>query len=110
MTTTTTYGTWCNTIDSYSTSLEHSVVESLGDYGTDEHYDIEAIETEYREAINEALPAGVSLCGNEFYGPYYASDCDWTGYPVGVDDDLDLKAIVDGVDFWAIATKHERPA
>jgi hypothetical protein len=112
--TTTSYGTWNNHINQYSVGLHVDVVEALGDYAND--YDVDAIAADWRAAINDALPDSVTLSGDEFIGPAYADDQDWTGYPVedvpdGLEDQLegglDIKAIVDGVDFWEIAKRHE---
>lgn len=112
--TTTSYGTWNNHINDLSDGLAADVVEALGDYATD--YDVDAIAADWRAAINAALPDKVTLADDEFIGPAYDQDKDWTGYPVQdapasledqLDGDLDIKAIVDGVDFWEIAARHE---
>ncbi|MFI6496931.1 hypothetical protein [Nonomuraea typhae] len=105
MTTTTSYGTWNNRVDPYAANFETSIYEALGDYA--DTYDLDAIEAEYRSAINDALPSSVSLCGSDFIGPYDAEDADFEGYPIDEDGRLDVKAIAEGIDFWAIAAKHE---
>ena len=104
--TTTDYGTWRTLVDRTSLSLGQSVYESLGDYV--DGYDLDAIVAEYRDAINEALPAHVCLSGDQFIGPYYEEDYDRAGYPTDEDGNLDLKEIVKGVDFWKIAQRHEK--
>jgi prevent-host-death family protein len=104
-TTTTEYGTWNFITKDESDTVEDMATEALGDYVGD--YDVDAIVTEYRQAINEALPAGVSLNGDLFYGPAYDPDKDFDGYPVNDDGSLDIKAIVDSIDFWAIAERHD---
>lgn len=109
MTTNTSYGTWCNTIDRYSTSLESTVAGCFGSEG-DDGFDTEAIVSEYREAVNAALPASVTLSGDEFHGPYYAEDQDFDGYATDRDGNLDIKAIVDSVDLNAIVERHQLPA
>jgi len=101
---TTSYGTWNNRIDPHSLSVEQTVYEVLGDFA--DEYDVEAIAADYRQAINAALPEGVSLVGNEFIGPYHAKDATW-GPELEVDGRLDIRAIVDSVDFWGIVAKHE---
>lgn len=107
MTTTTDYGTWCNRIDQYSVSLEASLTDGyFGSEGAD-GFDFEAICTEYRQAINDALPSSVTLSGDQFYGPYYEADQHFDGYPVDEDGRLDLKAIVDGIDLSAIVERHQ---
>lgn len=105
MATTTSYGTWNNQIEPYALTVEQTIADSLGDFIDD--YDVDAITREYRDAINDALPASVSLCGDEFIGPYYEADTAFESHPHNEDGELDLKAIVDGVDFWAIAAKHD---
>ncbi|MGI5273145.1 hypothetical protein ACQEUU_37650 [Nonomuraea sp. CA-218870] len=105
MTTTTSYGTWNNRVEAYSLTVEQTVVEALGEFASE--YDTDAIATDYRAAINEALPEGISLSGDEFYGPYYRDEVNLDGYPTDEDDRLDFKAIVEGIDFWEIAAKHE---
>ncbi|GAB2695754.1 Aca2/YdiL-like domain-containing protein [Kitasatospora kifunensis] len=108
MPTTTPYGSWCNQVDHFSVSVAQSIVEAFGSEGPD-GYDIDAIETEYRQAIDAALPPYVSLCGEDFIGPYYEADQDFDGYPQDEDGGLDIKAIVDAIDLWAIIEKHEIP-
>ena len=93
---TTSYGTWNNLVDPRALSVEQTISEALGAFGAD--YDIDAIAADYRAAINAALPEGVSLNGNDFYGPY------------DKDDRLDIKSVVDSVDFWAIVAKHDTSA
>lgn len=105
MTTTTSYGTWANHGDG-SLTIEDNIAASLGDYARD--YDIPAIAADYRRAINSALPDSVSINGDDFYGPAY--DRDWTGYPTTADGDLDIKAIIETVDFWDIAADHDKTA
>ncbi|WP_249401027.1 hypothetical protein [Streptomyces sp. PKU-MA01144] len=113
--TTTGYGTWGNHINNLSADPADDVRTALGEFADD--YDTAAIEADWREAINAALPDNVTLTGDEFIGPAYDKDKDWTGYPVqdvpaGLEDeyegDLDIKAIVEGVDFWEIAARHEQ--
>lgn len=103
MTTTTSYGTWSNRVDEYSLTVEYSVEEAFGSEGP-AGYDFAAIVRDYRAAINDALPEGVSLCGNEFIGPFY----DPATTP-GSDGDLDLKEIVDDIDLAAIMEAHQLP-
>lgn len=116
MTITCSYGNW-NRTAGYSLTLEQNVGDALNGEYTDEQLD--AVTAAYRGAINAALPDSVSLCGNEFYGPYETDDDEFAGYPLcdsrGESSDdappwadradyqsLDIKAIVESVDFWAI--------
>lgn len=102
--TTTSYGTWCTKVDDLALTVEQTIYETIGNA---DEYDIDAIAADYRAAINEALPEGVTLAGNEFIGPYYAEDATWGPELEDEDGRLDIKAIVLGVDLWAIAAKHE---
>lgn len=113
--TTTGYGTWGNNVNNLSAGLADDIRTALGEFADD--YDMAAIEADWREVINAALPDSVTLTGDEFIGPAYDKDKDWTGYPVqdvpaGMEDeyegDLDIKAIVESVDFWEIAARHEQ--
>jgi hypothetical protein len=110
MTTTTNYGTWCNTVDRSSLNVETGVLDGyFGSEGSD-GFDFEAIVSDYRDAINEALPDGVFLTGNDFIGPYYEADQGFDGFPADDDGNLDIKAIVDGIDLNAIVERHQLPA
>jgi hypothetical protein len=102
--TTTSCGTWNNRVASSDATFEQGVIVALGDFVK---YDVDGLVHEYREAINEALPPGVSLNGSEFYGPYYAADRDFSDYPMDEDDRLDIGAIVETVDFWELAGRYE---
>jgi hypothetical protein len=105
MATTTSYGTWENRVDRYRTTVKQSVVEAFGAEGT-EGFDLDAIVTEYREAINRALPRGVALVGDEFIGPRHPEPGAFDGYPVDDSGSLDIKAIVDDIDLWEIVKRH----
>jgi hypothetical protein len=60
-------------------------------------------------ALRLQAPRGVALCGSEFIGPAY--DPDFDGYPTDEETGrLDIKAIVDSVDFWEIAAAHDKSA
>lgn len=105
MTTTRTYGNWNTRVESYSANFETAVMEAFGSEGPD-GFDFDAIVADYRAAVNEALPPGVSLNGSEFYGPAYPEDADFDDYPTDEDGRLDIKTIVEGIDFWKIAESH----
>ena len=105
MATTTSYGTWNNKVERYSLTVEQSVFDALGDYADD--YDREALTAAYRDAINDALPDGVTLAGDEFIGPHQPADDEFDGHPHTEDGALDIKAIVETIDFWEIAAKHD---
>ena len=103
MTITCSYCTWNRTVAKYSMTLEQSVGDALNGEYSDEQ--IDAVTAAYRDAINAALPDSVSLCGNDFYGPYTPADDEFAGYPQDDEGDLDIAAIVESVDFWAIVEK-----
>ncbi len=105
MTATTEYGTWTDRINNHSHSVREDVIAALGDHVGD--FDVEALIDAYRAAINSALPDDVSLHGDLFFGPYYADNQHFDGYPLTADGRLDIKAIVDGIDFWALAVQHD---
>jgi hypothetical protein len=102
MTTTTEYGTWADVAS--EVTVEDTITTALGDHGAG--FDVDAIVSDYRAAINAALPTGVVLAGDDFFGPYY--DRVFPGFPVNGDGALDLKAIVDSVDLWEIVEIHTK--
>lgn len=104
MATTTGYGSWYN-VQGHELTVASTVSTSLGDYPDD--YNADAIEDEYRAAIQAALPEGVWLTGEEFIGPYHDADKNFDGYPADDYGDLDLKAIVESVDLMEIVERHE---
>lgn len=105
MTTQTVYGTWCNRVDSTTSSPDDAVDTFLTDWP--ETYDRVAIKAAYRQAIQDALPADVSLVGNEFVGPVALEEGEFDGYPVDEHGGLDLEAIVEDIDLAEIAERHE---
>lgn len=102
--TTTGYGSWYN-VQGHESTIASSIAEACGDYAND--YDLEAVEDDYRAAIQAALPDTVTLTGDEFIGPYYDKDKDFDGYPEDPEGSLDLTAIIESVDLIAIVEKHE---
>lgn len=95
MTTTTSYGNFTsNCSDTGSAAnLADYVAISLGDYSDD--YDIDAIVDDYRDAINEQLEGtGITLNGDEFYGPHPR-------------ENVDIAAAIEAVDFYEIAERHD---
>ncbi|QVJ03084.1 hypothetical protein KGD82_13700 [Nocardiopsis eucommiae] len=106
MATTTSFGTWNNHGDSGNLTVESTVLDYLSGGDTEwvqrlqdgDHFD-DMVDA-YRNAINAALPASVSLAGDEFYGPYYATDQDWDG-------ELDIAEIIQGIDLGEIVDQHD---
>lgn len=109
MATTTSYGDWNNRGDKWALTVEQSVIGAFGTEGAD-GFDFDAIVSDYRDAINAALPNGVTLSGNDFYGPYHQAASDFDGYPVDEDGHLDIKAVIDSVDLWKIIARHDHTA
>lgn len=113
MTTTTTLGTWTSLVAHYSASVESTVTDYLngGDADWRERVEetgaFERMVADYRQAINDALPHGVALAGDEFYGPYYEADRDFQGYPTDDDGRLDIAAIVEDIDLGEIVDRHD---
>src|SRR5690606_5080680 len=72
---TTVYGHWTNIIDPTSSTVEQTVAKLLMAADPDwaaaleESGILEDIVQEFRDAINDALPTGVTLAGSEFVGP-----------------------------------------
>lgn len=98
MTTTTSYGTWTNRVQTYENAPEDGLNAYLGDNDPDE-YDMAGIHAAYRQAIEDALPADVSLCGNEFIGPAYPEPGEFDDYPSDESGGLDIGAIIEELDF-----------
>lgn len=113
MTTTTSYGTWNNHGDRSNLTVEATVTDFIngGDSEWRERCEksgaFDAMVDDYRQAIADALPDGVSIAGNDFYGPYYAADKDFDGYPVDEDGDLDIAAIIADIDLGEIVDRHD---
>lgn len=105
MSTNTVYGSWLN-FEKHELTVGASIGTAVGDFGDD--YDLDAIESDYRDAINEALPQGVSLSGDEFLGPYFEADQNFDGYPLTDDGGLDITTIIESVDLWPIVEKREQ--
>ena len=112
-TTTTTYGTWCNRVALYSLSPDSDLVDYIGGGDSDwlERVEksgaLDEMKTAYRAAINAALPAGVSLCGDEFIGPAYPDSDEWEGYPTDEDGNLDIAACVEDIDLQPIVEAND---
>jgi len=113
MTTTTGYGTWTTRVHSLSNSPDSDILDFINGGDADwrelleESGALERIQSEYVDAINDALPAGVFLVGTEFIGPYYEEDCDFDGYPTDEDGQLDIRAIVEKIDLGPIVDRND---
>ena len=111
--TTTSYGTWCNRVNNYSTSPDADVLDYIngGDSAwqhlLEESGLLEEIQRQYRAAIDAALPPSISLCGDEFIGPYEPDDDEFDGYPMDDYGILDFAAMVEDIDLGAIVERNE---
>lgn len=117
MTTTTSYGNWCNRVNQFSTSPDSDVLDYINGGDADWRQMLEKtgaldeIKDAYRRAIDAALPPSISLCGNDFIGPAYPDDDEFDGYPTDdyggpafeeLIEDIDLGAIVDYYDPYTL--------
>lgn len=111
--TTTSYGTWTSRIDSLSTGPDADVLDHINGGDSDWRELLETsgarreIQAAYRDAIEAALPADVSLCGDEFIGPAHPEDAEFDGYPVDADGRLDLAGCIREIDVEAIVERHD---
>lgn len=112
-TTTTGYGTWCNSVHQYSTSPDADVLDYINGGDSDwrdlleKSGALEKIQIEYRKAIDEVLPPSISLCGDEFIGPAYPEDDEFDGYPADEYGGLDLKAMIEDIDLEPIVERND---
>lgn len=91
---TTEYGTWANATG--AATVEDYVATALGEHGDD--FDADAIAADFRDAVDEALPDGVTLAGNLFLGPH----------DTPAEERPDLREAVESVDFWEIVARHDK--
>jgi hypothetical protein len=111
--TTTSYGTWCNRVNQYSTSPDVDVIDYIG--GADSDWQelveksgaLEEMQRAYRDAIEAALPPSVSLCGDEFIGPWQPEDDEWEGYPTDEHGSLDIAACLEDIELQPIVEANE---
>lgn len=113
MTTTTSYGTWCNRVNQYSTSPDTDILDYINNGDADWRERLETtgarrrMQEAYRAAIEKALPPDVSLCGDEFIGPAHPEPGEFDGYPRNEFGALDFKAMVADIDVAAIVERHD---
>ncbi|MDP5310435.1 hypothetical protein [Streptomyces poriferorum] len=111
--TTTSYGTWCNRVNSTSTSPDSDVLDYIngGDNAWQERLHasgaVTLIQSEYRDAINAALPDSVSLCGDEFIGPADPEDDEFEGYPTDEYGTLDFATLVEDINLEPIVDRND---
>ncbi|MEU8682918.1 hypothetical protein [Streptomyces sp. NPDC048611] len=111
--TNTSYGTWCNKVNRFSTSPDADVSDYINGGDADwrelleESGALDQIQSEYRDAINAALPSDISLCGDEFIGPWEPEEGEFDGYPTNEFGDLDFAAMVEDIDLGEIVERNE---
>ncbi|MFG2617783.1 hypothetical protein ACGFXC_09140 [Streptomyces sp. NPDC048507] len=111
--TTTSYGTWCNKVNQYSTSPDSDVLDCINGGDSDwrdlleESGALAEIQRAYRAAIDAVLPPSVALAGDEFIGPAEPDDGEFDDYPTDEYGNLDFAAIVEGIDLAAIIDQEE---
>ncbi|MEU9703043.1 hypothetical protein [Streptomyces sp. NPDC047981] len=111
--TTTSYGTWCNRVNASSTSPDVDILDFINGGDSDWQQLLESsgaldeIQLEYRRRIDAALPDSISLCGEEFIGPWQPEDGEFDGYPADADGFLDFAAMVEDIDLGAIVERNE---
>lgn len=94
----TSYGTWLNHTSGQATvraQIESALGDRIGEF------DVDAIERDYRAAIDLILPSTITLAGDEFYGPHPQPDS-------AADDIRDTLRVLNGDRFWGIVAKHDR--
>lgn len=91
------YGFWNSSSGTGTDSIDDLVHKLLGEFVHE--FDVDAIIDDFAQAIDAALPEGLSLHGGNFYAAYYPHHRGWDG-------DLDIAAIIESVDPWEIIPKH----
>ncbi|MEU8310770.1 hypothetical protein AB0C84_45305 [Actinomadura sp. NPDC048955] len=99
------YGDWSSHCGGGLT-VKISVAAFLGESA--ENFDVDTIAARYRDAIDQALPPNVSLCGDEFYGPHYEMDQHFENHPKTDQGALDIATIITKVDLAEIARQHKK--
>ncbi|PPS89594.1 hypothetical protein [Streptomyces sp. MH60] len=105
---TTGYGSWVNHGDRDNVSVEASIADAVSGGPRDwlermeESGAFDRIAADYRTAIDEALPRGISISGNEFIG-LHQTDPDYTD-AIG---DFDIAHAICGIDLQEIIERHD---
>lgn len=105
---TTDCGTWCNHGDNSNVSVEASIADAIngGDSDWQERMEtsgaLERVAADYRDAINEALPDGIWLTGNDFICLHH-SDPNYTDEIA----DFDISEAIEKIDLFEIVEKHD---
>lgn len=97
-----------NEIDGTYRTLREMITSELYAAKADDSI-IEPVFDSYRAKINAALPERIEFPegGYCFIGPNRLNFSEVDGYPLTEVGRVDIKAIVDGVDFWAIVEECE---
>lgn len=101
-------GSWCNHGDRSNVSVEATIADAVSGADLDWLERMEAtgafdrIAADYRTAIDEALPRGISISGNEFIG-LHRTDPEYTDEIA----DFDIGEAIRGIDLQAIINRHD---
>lgn len=105
---TTGYGTWVNYGDQYNVSVEGTILTAINGGDTDWQERMEAsgalarIASDYRDAIDDALPAGISISGDDFIGVHH-TDPNYTEEVA----EFDIAEAIRDIDLNEIIKKHD---
>jgi hypothetical protein len=105
---TTGYGSWNNHGDRDNVTIEASIADAVNGAPRDWHERMEEsgafdrIAADYRSAIDDALPEGIALSGNEFIGMHHTDP----GYTDAVGD-FDIAAAIKAINLQAIIERHD---
>lgn len=104
---TTSYGSWYNHTG-HNTSPKADIADAINGGDTDwlermeESGALDRVEADYYQAVQDALPDGIWLTGEEFIG-LHESDPNYTAEIAN----FDIRAAIESVDFVAILEKHD---
>lgn len=111
--TTASYGTWSSKVSTFSTSPDADVTDYIGTGDPDWQELLEKsgalgeIQRAYRAAVERALPADVSLCGDEFIGPAHPEEGEFDDYPTDEYGGLDIAGCLEDVSLDEIIERHD---
>jgi hypothetical protein len=102
----TAYGSWTK-FNPTESSVRHGIELALSAWAKD--HNLDAIEREYREAINAKLAdAGIVLVGDEFTGPVEECDHCYQMAPAYIAEALEQVNGEASQLFWALVQKHRK--
>lgn len=96
MATTTDYGTWNGHNGGAETGVYETVFAYLGEFAGE--YEITPLVEAFRGAVQKALPEGVTIHGDYFYGPW----------PLDREKLADIGPAIESVDLAALVSEFEK--